>query len=136
MHLPESLKAGLRAFTTLRYSAAPKEVQLPRSVHDTPAGVYPSEGPQPSKWPVLFYYLSVVLCITGVISLGKCVWIQHEAREQLLVLGFSFVFVGFFFLHIANWLYNREFNALIGYLRGQVEELRRTHTPVSALDRI
>ena len=32
---------------------------------------------------------------------------QHEAREQLLVLGFSFVFVGFFFLHIANWLYNR-----------------------------
>ena len=28
MHLPESLKAGLRAFTTLRYSAAPKEVQV------------------------------------------------------------------------------------------------------------
>ena len=25
---------------------------------------------------MLFYYLSVVLCITGVISLGKCVWIQ------------------------------------------------------------
>ena len=28
MNLPESLKAGLRAFTTLRYSAAPKEVQV------------------------------------------------------------------------------------------------------------
>ena len=28
MHLPESLKAGLRAFTTLRYSAAPKEAQV------------------------------------------------------------------------------------------------------------
>ena len=26
--------------------------QLPTSVHDTPAGSYPSEGPQPSKWPV------------------------------------------------------------------------------------
>ena len=62
--------------------------QLPTSVHDTPAGSYPSEGPQPSKWPVgshkfrfknpskvLFYYLSVILCITGVISLGKCAWI-------------------------------------------------------------
>ena len=28
---------------------------------------------KPSK--VLFYYLSVILCITGVISLGKCAWI-------------------------------------------------------------
>ena len=63
MRLPESLKAGLRAFTTSRYTP-PKEViknifsfpnlaqQLPTSVHDTPAGSYPSEGPQPSKWPV------------------------------------------------------------------------------------
>ena len=24
---------------------------------------------------VLFYYLSVIFCITGVISLGKCAWI-------------------------------------------------------------
>ena len=24
-------------------------------MHDTPAGVYPSEGPQPSKWPVSIF---------------------------------------------------------------------------------
>ena len=73
MRLPESLKAGLQAFTTSRYSP-PKEVQvnqkffftnlvqLPTSVHDTPAGAYPSEGPQPSKWPVgVQYFISLLL---------------------------------------------------------------------------
>ena len=169
MRLPESLKAGLRAFTTSRYTP-PKEViknifsppTLPSSFPHlctthrlAPTQVRdlnPASGRQDhtssktliSSSKVLFYYLSVILCITGVISLGKCAWIpvigilssvrnnledpmdltdflnlvfkilinqtfscQHEARMQLLLLGFSFLFVGFFFLHIANWLYNR-----------------------------
>ena len=37
------------------------------SVHNTPPGVWPSEGPQPSKIPVVLFYISVIATILGSI---------------------------------------------------------------------
>ena len=54
----------------------PKPYQVGSTVHDTPAGQYPKEGPQPHKLPVLAYYLSVVLSIVGVLTLAKCAYLD------------------------------------------------------------
>ena len=54
-------------------------------MHDTPAGAYPSEGPQPSKWPVLnvfcFYGLHFnshqLTAIVGAFLLPLCDPLHH-----------------------------------------------------------
>ena len=54
----------------------PTPCQVGSTVHSTPAGQYPKEGPQPHKLPVLAYYLSVVLSIVGVLTLAKCAYLD------------------------------------------------------------
>jgi hypothetical protein len=52
-------------------------------VHNTPAGRYPSSGPQPSKIPVLLYYTSCVFIIIGVIMLvryGFMDWVGYRKK--------------------------------------------------------
>merc|ERR1712189_168992 len=92
------------------------------SVHSTPAGQYPSEGPQPGKLGVIFYYLSALLCIIGVLTMAKCVVVQGSTRTEVLVLGLSLVSSGLFCLVIANHIYNKEHRAVVEYLTGKVRE--------------
>ena len=86
IRVPESWKRSFLALTS--YRRAPeeplKQTNSVSTVHSTPAGQYPTEGPQPQKLPVLFYYLSVCLSIVGVFTLAKC----------------SFVHVGLFVLSL------------------------------------
>lgn len=42
---------------------------LPISVHHTPAGAFPNGAPQPSKIPVLLYYISCVFCVIAAIMI-------------------------------------------------------------------
>merc|ERR1712098_348583 len=143
MKVPESWKRSLFVLSSYRYSQQNPEEQTqvdgPSSgstVHSTPPGQYPRDGPQPSKLPVLFYYLSVVLCLISILSMVNIMNVDQEGKVEVLVLGFSLLVSGLLCLHLANWLYNREHWAIINYLEKQVEELRRTYTPVSAQDRI
>ena len=39
------------------------------TIHNTPAGCYPENGPQPSKLGVLCYIMSVLFSAIGIISL-------------------------------------------------------------------
>ena len=65
-----NIKSLLKRFTN--YRRVEENInQGPTSIHNTPAGCYPENGPQPSKLGVLFYILSILFCAIGVISLTK-----------------------------------------------------------------
>ena len=68
-----NIKSLLRRLTN--YRRVEEENQPPSttstSIHSTPAGCYPENGPQPSKLGVLFYILSILFSVIGIISLTK-----------------------------------------------------------------
>jgi len=74
MRIPETWKGALKSLTTsYSYTKQPSPPPTtPTTVHNTPAGQYPQEGPQPGKLGVIFYYASVTLCIMGVLSMARC----------------------------------------------------------------
>ena len=85
MRIPETWKRTFKSFSSYTYTrqsvtADPEYVAAPPNtgdgVHSTPAGQYPREGPQPGKLGVLFYYFSVCLCIIGVLTMAKCIYIK------------------------------------------------------------
>merc|ERR1712215_559162 len=134
MRIPETWKRTIKSFSSYTYtkhneasSVTAPPPNTSSSVHSTPAGQYPSEGPQPGKLGVIFYYLSVCLCIIGVLTMAKCTYIQESSRPEVLILGLSLVAAGLLCLNIANWIYNREHQAVVNYLKGQVEKYRQQH---------
>ena len=62
-----NVKSLLRSLTN--YRRVEESVRQPTSIHNTPAGCYPENGPQPSKLGVVFYILSILFSVIGVISL-------------------------------------------------------------------
>jgi len=124
MRVPESVKIFLKkaAFTSTE-NEKEKIVTTKDDVHYVPAGQWPSVGPKPSKLGVLFYYLSVCFCIIGIVFMAKCTYAPHADRPHILALGGTLVVVGFFFLGISNFIYNREQRRLVEYLQGKIAEL-------------
>ena len=55
----------------------------PTGPHNTPAGQYPSEGPQPGKLGLVFYCASLVLSIFGIFVLVKCPQLQVDSSYKL-----------------------------------------------------
>ena len=129
MRIPESWKGTLKSFTSYSYTKQPSQPAppTPTTVHNTPAGQYPQEGPKPGKLGVIFYYLSVTLCIMGVLSMARCTVIQESARPDVLLLGLALIAGGLFCLNIANYIYNKEHKAVVDYLKLKVEEYRQEH---------
>jgi len=125
MKVPENLKAILKSVTGNGKDQKPIIKQEPGSddVHYTPPGQWPTTGPKPSKLGVLFYYISLMFCIIGILSMAKCQYARHEDRPEILMVGSILVLVGFLFLSISNFIYNREQRRLVNYLKGKIEEL-------------
>ena len=68
MRIPETWKRTIKSFSSYTYAkqneASSVTVPPPNtssSIHSTPAGQYPSEGPQSGKLGVIFYYLLLLL---------------------------------------------------------------------------
>ena len=66
-----NIKSLLRRLAN--YRRVEENVAQPTStstnIHSTPAGCYPENGPQPSKLGVLFYIMSILFSLIGIISL-------------------------------------------------------------------
>merc|ERR1711879_611216 len=121
-----NIKSLLRRLTNYRRveenqpSSTPSTTSI--SIHSTPAGCYPENGPQPSKLGVLFYILSILFSVIGIISLTKFPLVtEGPEREQILILSFSLVAAGMFFLMITNYIVNKENRAFVVYLNLKVE---------------
>ena len=52
---------------------------------------------------------------------------KESSRPDVLLLGLSLVAGGLLCLNIANYIYNKEHRALVDYLKGKIEELRKEH---------
>merc|ERR1712002_1278558 len=96
-------------------------------IHSTPPGQYPEEGPKPGKMGVIFYYLSIVLSILGIIMLCRYPLLHEQGRLQVVALGFSLIFFGLFCLVITNIIVNKENRAFVKYLDLKVEQYLATH---------
>merc|ERR1711923_376035 len=128
MRIPETWKGALKSLTSYSYTKQPSPAPTtPTTVHNTPPGQYPQEGPQPGKLGVIFYYASVTLCIMGVLSMARCTVIQESARPDVLILGLALIAGGLLCLNIANYIYNKEHKAVVDYLKLKVEEYRQEH---------
>merc|ERR1711972_986350 len=98
MRIPETWKKKIKSFSSYRYTKheegkpASTATTSKSSVHSTPAGQYPSEGPQPGKLGVIFYYLSALLCIIGVLTMAKCVVVQVSVVVKGVLKGSIFLF--------------------------------------------
>eukprot|EP00092_Neocalanus_flemingeri_P059884 GFUD01071726.1.p2 GENE.GFUD01071726.1~~GFUD01071726.1.p2 ORF type:complete len:150 (+),score=37.87 GFUD01071726.1:2-451(+) len=134
MRIPETWKRTFKSLSSYSYTrqSDPESEEVPPAntgdgLHSTPAGQYPREGPQPGKLGLIFYYFCVCLCIIGILTMAKCTYIEESSRPDVLLLGLSLVAAGLFCLNIANYIYNQEHRALVGYLKGKVEEYRQEH---------
>merc|ERR1712183_160023 len=135
MRIPETWKRTFKALSSYTYTrqenTADSETASPPpagdQVHSTPPGEFPSTGPKPGKLGHIFYYLSACLCIIGVLTMAKCTVIEESGRPDVLLLGLTLVAGGLLSLNIANYIYNKEHQALVNYLMGQVEKYRREH---------
>ncbi|XP_023327846.1 uncharacterized protein LOC111700980 [Eurytemora carolleeae] len=135
MRFPESLKNILKTVTVQRED---KHSPIIRNddpdVHYTPPGQYPASGPKPSKVGVLFYYMSLCLCIVGLLFLTKTTYVYDEDKPDILMMSSILIAVGFFFLGISNTIENRERRKLISYLEGKIEELMSQNRNPRPLD--
>jgi len=124
MRVPETVKIWLKK-ATVSSECNDKEaiISTKDDVHYVPPGQWPATGPKPSKIGVLFYYMSLAFCILGIMFMAKCSYAPHTDRPHILALGSALVVVGFFFLGISNFIYNREQRRLVEYLRGKIAEL-------------
>jgi len=124
MRVPESVKNLLKKAAFSSSENEKKQIVTTKDdVHYVPPGQWPATGPKPSKLGVLFYYLSVAFCIIGIVFMAKCSYAPHADRPNILALGGMMVVVGFFFLGISNFIYNREQRRLVEYLQGKIAEL-------------
>jgi len=96
-------------------------------IHSTPPGQYPEKGPKPGKMGVIFYYLSILLSILGIIMLCRYPLLHDQGRLQVVALGFSLIFFGLFSLVITNIIVNKENRAFVKYLDLKVEQYMATH---------
>ena len=55
------------------------------SVHNTPPGVWPSEGPRPSKLPVVLFYISVIATILGSIISIRSLFITNVSKDVSVI---------------------------------------------------
>ena len=53
--------------------------------------------------------------------------VEGSDREQILILSFSLVAAGMFFLMITNYIVNKENRAFVAYLNLKVEQYRAQH---------
>jgi len=123
MRIPEVFKQQLKEWSELGQSApapdpAPEEES---DIHSTPAGAWPSRGPKPGKLGIVFSYVSLVLCIIGIITMFKCTYIEEAERPVMVVVGLCLVMAGLVSLSLANWVYNREQRRLVEYLQHRVD---------------
>jgi len=98
-----------------------------KGIHSTPPGQYPEKGPKPGKMGVIFYYLSILLSILGIIMLCRYPLLHDQGRLQVVALGFSLIFFGLFSLVITNIIVNKENRAFVKYLDLKVEQYMATH---------
>eukprot|EP00088_Acartia_fossae_P048679 TRINITY_DN5313_c0_g1_i2.p1 TRINITY_DN5313_c0_g1~~TRINITY_DN5313_c0_g1_i2.p1 ORF type:complete len:139 (-),score=34.65 TRINITY_DN5313_c0_g1_i2:638-1054(-) len=124
MRVPESVKILLKRATCSSTNNNKETVVTTKDdVHYVPPGQWPATGPKPSKIGVLFYYLSIAFCVVGILMMAKCSYAPHKDRPSILALGSILVVIGFFFLGVSNFIYNREQRKLVEYLQGKIAEL-------------
>jgi len=126
IRLPESVKSFLKTISGNHNNNKPEQERINQrhsEVHNTPAGQWPSSGPQPSKMGVLLYYMSLAFCIAGVLFMSKCVIAKEDDRPTILLVGATLVLNGFMFLAFSNYIYNREQKKILEYLEGKIHEL-------------
>jgi len=127
MRIAETVKLILKKKNELLSSnnntEAESVVTTKDDVHYVPPGAWPTRGPKPSKIGVLFYYLSLAFCVIGILFMGKAPYALHDDRMKIVMVGSVMIAIGFFFLAISNYIYNREQRRLVEYLQGKVEEL-------------
>jgi len=110
-----------------KYKARKEKMNHLAGIHSTPPGQYPEKGPKPGKMGVIFYYLSIVLSILGIIMLCRYPLLHDQDRLQVVALGFSLIFFGLFSLVITNIIVNKENRAFVKYLDLKVEQYMATH---------
>jgi hypothetical protein len=49
-------------------------------------GPFVFRGPEPSKFAVLFYYVSVVCCMIGIIAMIKCIYLPVTLITGIIVV--------------------------------------------------
>ncbi len=123
-----------------------QQASRPASVHTTPPGHWPSSGPQPSKFAVLLFYISIIATTIGaLISIRTAFYVKvslfkHDQKHthkpliktlqhggdqiQLFFTGCGLVGTGLMMLTIANFIYNRERRNILAYLDAKIEELQ------------
>ncbi|TRY70908.1 hypothetical protein TCAL_07528 [Tigriopus californicus] len=101
---------------------------LPISVHQTPIGAFPNGAPQPSKIPVLLYYISCVFCVIASIMIVQSFRLaKSDDREQILHMGLGLATTGIIIGIIMNVLNKRENNNFIRYVSYQAEAMKNDH---------
>merc|ERR1712110_1317196 len=81
MIISETWKNLLRRVTSCK--RVEKDVRPAASgIHSTPAGRYPEGGPKPSKLGVLFYVISILFSLIGVITLTRYPFVSQVTSEH------------------------------------------------------
>ena len=87
-----NIKSLLRRVTNYTRVEEKESVNQPTTttttttIHSTPAGSYPENGPQPSKLGVLCYIMSILFSAIGIISLTNYPFVTEVSSDNNLHL--------------------------------------------------
>ena len=83
MRVPEAVKQVLKKF-----SESTSKHEVPVTVPDPEDGynilntsMTSDNGPKPGKMGIIFYYISLTLCMVGILTLLKCSYIQVRFKS-------------------------------------------------------
>ena len=83
MRVPEGVKQVLK-----RFSESSSKHEVPVTVPDPEDGydvlntsAARDNGPKPGKLGIIFYYISLILCMIGILTLLKCSYIQVRFKS-------------------------------------------------------
>jgi len=107
----------------------PGPQQMARSpssdLHTAPPGQWPKEGPKPSKFAILCYYVSVALTVIGMIMVIRAaMFLEEDEKAVALGVGLCLATGGIALIAITNVITRLEHEKIMNYLDMKVEELR------------
>ena len=81
MRVPEAVKQVLKKFSeSTSKHEVPVTVPEPKNGYDV-LNTSSDNGPKPGKLAIIFYYISFILCMVGILTLLKCSYIQVRFKS-------------------------------------------------------
>jgi len=130
MWLAEMVKLRLGGIFQSDKNCSPPPLKGVESVKDAPspdddfhgleAGQWPGHVPRPGYLGVGLSYVSLALCVAGIVTLHRCTIVEKEQKLVTLLVSLVMITAGIVVFILANTIFKKEQRELTDHLKSQM----------------